>query len=101
MLSPYQSYVFGPVDLLSVWQKWTLQWGDVVTEIQMGLMLRGEAGISQMKDERTSISWPARVTLTNINRADKKGDSDFKITSKEFSNVWSVNLLCRLYLSYN
>lgn len=83
MLSSYLSSVYGPVHFLTVWQRWTLQWGDVITEIQMGLMLRGEAGRSQKKGERTSISRPARETLTNIIRAAKRGDGKKSIYCRE------------------
>lgn len=66
-LQPYRSDVFGPVRLLSVRLQRTLQQQrGAVTEIQPGLMLGGEAGVSQMEDERLSVSWPSRITLTDV-----------------------------------
>lgn len=90
MLSPHRNNVFAPVHLLTVWKKWTLQRGIVVTEIQMGLVLWWKAGISQMKDERTPVSRTARVTLTNTNRAEER----FPHVQK------NVYLLCLLIVTH-
>lgn len=62
---PYRAGVFGPVHVFSVRLQRTLQQCDIMAEIQLSLMLRGEAGISQIEDQRSSVGSPPRITLLN------------------------------------